>query len=90
MPQIWARNCSDEDIELSLKRRMTVDILFSSLFYSDSEFEHCTFANISRRLHSISQIPPFLPKNGIGKCDIYFFFLEIVHKKIITYQSIQF
>ena len=73
MPEILARNCSDDDVELSLKRRMTVKILFSSLFYSDSdsEFEHCTFANISRGLHSISQIPPFLPKSGIGKCDLF-------------------
>lgn len=57
-----------------------------------------THLHISRRLHSISQIPTFLPKMALGlanlvlsksvsMCRFRKFFLEIVHRHIIDFSS---
>ena len=97
MPKIGAGNCSDDNIELSLKRRMDDRWLFSLVlcFILNSNTTHL---HISRRLHSISQIPIFLPKMALGlanlvlsksvsMCRFRKFFLEIVHRHIIDFSS---
>ena len=47
---------------MSLKRRMTVDILFSSLFYSDSEFEPLHICKYINTLAFYSPNPTFTAK----------------------------